>query len=104
MLRPLINLIPLLAGAACAANPPLDFRVIVKATDAALLRDPVKLAQQVNARTGLVVALGAAVADDAASMSIRCTAADGSCERAVAVLRSSGLFESVEPDRRAKRF
>lgn len=103
MLRHALKLIPLLAGVACAASPPADFRVIVKAADGALLRDPARLVQQVNARTGLVVSLGAAIADDTISLSIRCTEADGGCERAIAALRSSGLFESVEPDRKVKR-
>jgi hypothetical protein len=78
-------------------------RVIVKVSDAALVRDSARLQREVNARTGLVVSVGAAVADDRVSLSLRCATVGGSCEQALAALRSSGIFELVEPDRKVRR-
>lgn len=92
-----------LCSVACATASPADLRVIVKVSDAALVRDPARLVQEVNARTGLVVSVGAAIADDTVSLSLRCATVGGGCEQALAALRSSGMFESVEPDRKVRR-
>lgn len=89
--------------ASCAAAPSLDERFLVKVADARLARDPGCLAQEVNARTGLVVSPGAAISEDMLTLSIRCQEAEGGCERAVRALQASGLFKLVQSDRKASR-
>ncbi len=77
--------------------------MIAAAKDPALFADGARFAQQVNSRTGLDVSLGTPVSERTHALTLRCTHADGGCERALDRLRATGWFEVLEPERRARK-
>jgi len=93
----------ILSASGCATEPPGTYRMLATAKDPALFADGARFAQQVNSRTGLDVSLGTAISERSRALTLRCTHADGGCERAVDKLRATGWFEVLEPERRAKK-
>lgn len=101
------------AAVVCACALPLDEtaedepgiqqRVLAVVADPAQLRNPAQLVAEIKARTGVRAALGTPVSERVVPITLDCPRGESQCATALRALRSAGIFESLEPERRRKR-
>jgi|GEM_PF-1557518 len=88
---------------ACAAVPEGSARVIVTLAPGVSLSDRAAFERMVLARTAVQIGYIAAISDRVHAISVSCEPSDVDCARARAVLMASGLFTSIDDDRRRSR-